>query len=357
MTTRAEDLVESLPLYIDNGKTITTHSMIKTFRRCPRQAKYKYVERLKPKVLGKPLRRGTWIHSLLEAKYKGEDWEEDHERQTKKFHLLFDEEKEAMGDLPNEMYRLMKSYLWHYKIDDWKVHEVEFTLEAELPDGSLYRGKIDLLIEDQYGLWIVDHKSHARLPDLSFRLLDAQSALYVWAAHKNKIPVQGHIWNYIKTKPPTVPQQLKRGGLSKRTIDTDFPTFLAALRQYGEDPQNHKRMLRYLKSQRYEHGAIQTSPFFQRSILEKTKPMLLQVAQEAYTTHKRMHSYPFHDDRQIERVPDRSCTFSCSYTDLCTVELFGGNGDQIRRTRYNVGDPMSYYYDNESLEERKADRD
>jgi hypothetical protein len=42
-------------LYTDDktGKLISTHSMLKTFRRCPKQAEFKYVHRLKPRRLGK----------------------------------------------------------------------------------------------------------------------------------------------------------------------------------------------------------------------------------------------------------------------------------------------------------------
>src|SRR6478609_1788452 len=86
-------------LYIDDGKRISTHSMLKTFRRCPKQAEYKYVERLQPKIMGRPLRFGTWMHALQEAHGKGEDWREEHERLTKKWDLLFDEEKDAIGNL------------------------------------------------------------------------------------------------------------------------------------------------------------------------------------------------------------------------------------------------------------------
>ena len=333
-------------VYVQDGKQISTHSMLKTFRRCPKQAEYKYVQRLKPRVLGKPLRRGTWIHALLEAHYKGEDWRGEHERQTKKFAKLFDEEKEQLGDLPRELRRLMKSYLWHYKNDPWKVLEVEFTLEAEFPDGTIYRGKIDALIENQYGLWIVDHKSHARLPNLDFRLLDAQSALYVWAAQQNGIPVQGHIWNYLVTKPPSVPEWLpKSNRMSARRITTDYPTYKAALKAYGLDPADYAAKLDYLKNQRYQPGRPQTSEFFRRDILEKPGPMLERVAQEAYHTSLRMHEYPWDFTEGVERVPDRSCTFSCSYTDLCTAELFGGNTAVILKNRYDVGDPMDYYYD------------
>src|SRR5688572_3488208 len=300
MTTEAEQL---LSLYTDEetGKRISTHSMLKTFRRCPRQAHYKYVLRLKPKSLSKPLRRGTWMHSLLETHHGGEDWEAKHKELSLQFSELFDEEKEKLGDLPRECRRLMKSYLWHYKDDEWKVHDVEFILETELPDGTIYRCKIDLLMENQYGLWIVDHKSHATLPNFDFRLLDAQSALYVWCAWRNKLRVQGHIWNYLKTKPPTVPQLLKDGSrLSAKRIETDYVTFVGAIKHYGLDPQKYAGTINYLRKQRYRPGEMQTSPFFRRDVLEKSPDMLRRVAQEAHHTSKRMHSYPFDKIDSIE---------------------------------------------------------
>lgn len=347
----------SIPVTADNpqawlythselGVPISTHSMMKTFRSCPQQAYYKYVLRLKPRVLGRPLRFGTWMHSLLETYYKGEDWEAKHDALTIEFSKLFDEEKEAIGDLPRDCKRTMKSYLWHYKEDPWKVHEVEFTLEVTLPDGAIYRLRLDMLVENQYGLWIVDHKNHKTLPNLDHRILDAQSALYIWAALKNKIPVQGHIWNYIRSKPPTVPELLKDGSrLSKRAIDTDFLTYAAALKRYGLEPSDYAQQLRTLKNQRYKPGEPQTSTFFRRDILEKSPKMLKRVATEAYMTHLRMHSYHWDRVDAIERNVGNHCRYMCSYTDLCTMELFGGNAQPLIRQKYLVGDPMDYYQD------------
>jgi PD-(D/E)XK nuclease superfamily len=335
-------------VYLDpvSGKGISTHSMMKTFRRCPKQFEYKYIQRLKPKVMGRPLRFGTWMHALLEAYYKQEDVEAVHTKFTLQFSKYFDEEKEALGDLPRDVWRTFNSYLWHYKADPWKVHEVEFTLEVELPDGSLYRCKLDMLIENQYGLWIVDHKNHKTLPRLDFRLLDAQSALYVWAAMKNKIPVQGHIWNYLISKPPGVPDVLKSGKrLSASKIDTDYPTYLRAIKAAEFDPNDYADKLRYLKSLRYVPGEMQRSTHFRRDILERSPAMLKRVASEAYQTHLRMNAYRWDKVQAVERNVDRSCTFMCSYTDLCTMELFGGNVDQLRRQKYSEGDPMDYYYD------------
>jgi len=345
---KSEPLPPSVDLYRDpeTGKLITTHSMLKTMRMCPQQAYYKYVLRLKPQIMGKPLRWGTWMHELLEVHHKGGDWKARNDELTIEYSKLFDEEKEAVGDLPRDCARMMRSYIWHYKDDPWIVHEAEFTLEVELPDGSIYRGKVDLLIENQYGLWIVDHKNHKTLPGIEFRILDAQSALYIWAAIKLGIPVQGHIWNYLRSKPPSIPKLLQDGSrLSRSKVDTDFPTMAAAIKKYGLDPHDYADQLRFLKSQRYVPGEASTSSFFRRDILEKSPAMLKRVAVEAYMTHLRMHGYHWDKPDRIERNPSNNCKFMCSYTDICTMELFGGNAQPLIRQRYKVGDPMDYYQD------------
>ena len=134
----------------EDGRPITTQSMIKTFRMCPREAMYKYHDRLKPKIVSKPLTRGKWVHSLLEEHYKGGDWRIPHAQLTAQFSKLFDEEKEHLGDLPRELDLLMESYFWHYgdpkyKDHRWTVHEVEKLIEADMPSGHLFRGKVDMI--------------------------------------------------------------------------------------------------------------------------------------------------------------------------------------------------------------------
>lgn len=335
-----------IALYVDDGHAINTHSMIKTFRRCPKQADYKYYQRLKPKVLGKPLRQGTWMHRLQEIHYKGGDWEDEHELLTRKWKKLFDEERDAIGDLPTECARMMRSYLWHYRHEEWKVLETEFILETSFPDGSIYRAKIDLLVEDQYGLWIVDHKWNKSLPDTNFRILDAQSALYVWAAVRNGLDVQGHIWNYGQRRAPTIPQMVKAGNrLYATKYETDYITLRAALKEYGLATGPYEAELARLKRMRYKPGMVQTSPFFRRNVIERSPEMLKQVAREAYHTAKRMNAYDFSKPEWVERVPDRSCSWFCSYTDLCTIELFGGNSTNLRKQRYGEADPLDYYND------------
>lgn len=304
----------------------------------------------------KPLRRGVWFHELLEVHYRGEDWTLRHAILTNKFLQLFDEEKEALGDLPKELYSLMQSYLWHYGANrddpyhDWTVLETELTLECPWPDGEgVYRGRIDILYEDRWGLWIGDHKTNKVLPDTSFRLLDKASALYIWAARECGYPVDGFVWNYIRTKVPTKPALVYKGKpnarLSTRSIETDYPTFVRALREYDLDPKQYKQQLRFLKSQRWQPDAVQTSPFFQRSRLEKDEDLLARVIGSAMRTRDRMNTYDWNDTETIERVEDRSCKWTCDYTALCETELFSGHSSIIRNQQYRIGDPLDYYQD------------
>lgn len=356
-----------LHAYRENGVEVTTHSMMKSMHRCPKQFQYKYVERLKPRFAtanDKALKRGTWYHSLLEEYYSGRDWLAKHRELTQQFNELFDEEKDALGDLPDECERLMRSYLWHYGVnkDDpfhgWKVLNVEQTLECEWPDGrGIYRGRTDMLIEDQYGLWIVDHKTHKTLPDLQFRMLDAASALYIWAAWENGLKVNGFIWNYIRTKAPSKPAlvDVKRTPrLSKSAIDTDYPTMHRAITEYGLKHEDYREQLLALKRQRWtgHTNTPQTSSFFRRETLVKDEAMIARVVAAAMRTRDRAHDYGWEDLESVERHVDRSCSYFCSFRELCTAEMFGGDGKRIRQQQYKVGDPMDYYRDQKDKAEQ-----
>lgn len=364
-------------LYHENGVEITTHSMLKQWAGCKKATQYKYVDRLKKRLANerdKPLRRGTWMHLLFQEYYAGRDWKAMHTKLSQQFGQLFDEEREALGDLPRECAQLMRSYLWHYGAnkDDpmhgWDVLEVEKTLECawpDAPDGDrIYRGRVDLLVRDEFGLWIVDHKTHKTLPDTTFRLLDPQSALYIWAAWENGLEVRGFIWNYVRTKVPTVPTLAYEGKANERlsvaAIDTDYPTYYLGLKALGrlDDPVGRAK-LRELRSHRYEFGKVQTSTFFRREILEKDEAMVARVVGAAMRSRDAMHAYDFgvtHPTKgdnyireSVERSTGRPCQW-CDYKDLCTTDLFGGNSRLIRKQQFRVGDPMDYYQDQKDTE-------
>lgn len=330
---------------------IITNSLLKTFRRCPRATLYKHTDLLAPRQISKPLRRGTWMHALLEAFYHPDNqhrpdaWKVIHRHYSAKFSELFDEEKDSLGNLPDELRRLMISYLWHYRKDKgWKVHEVEKIIQVPILNGkAIYQGKVDMLIEDDYGLWVVDHKTMKQIPSHTQRSLDVQSVLYIWACRELGIPISGFIWNYVRTEAAKPLRFNLNGALSKRQGLTDYPHARRSILAAGQDLEDHAELLNSLYKMRYNpDNPQQLSPFFERVVWEKSDKMLDQIVAEAMKTSRAYLKYDFHTRDLVERTPDRSCDW-CSYRTLCITDLIGGNSDIVRRQNFLVQDPLSYY--------------
>ena len=347
----------------EDGQPVTTQSMVKAFRGCPREAYYKYALRLQPKQTSLPLKRGTWMHSLLEEKYKGRDWRKVHKQLTAKFSNLFDEEKEKLGDLPRECQSLMESYEWfygdpEYEDYEWNVLEVERKIEANMPNGHLFRGVVDLIVEDEFGIWLVDHKTHGKLPEWDYRLLDEQSTLYVWAAREAGIPVQGFIWNYISTSPlPEYNQVLKDESkfYSKSfNADTTYPAFVKGIRKAqalypetflknADDKVAYRSRLAVLKDQRWKGPhQMSNSSFFRRDVLEKSDDLIERVLKSVVRTSDTMHSYDFSDPDCVERDVNMCKGFMCNFKDLSMSDLVNGDSSILQKRNYTQGDPLAY---------------
>lgn len=360
-----------MPLYTaDDGETpVTTQSMIKAFRQCPREAYYKYHLRLKPKFANLPLTRGKWIHSCLEEHYKGGDWRVPHKQLTKQFAGFFDEEKEKLGDLPREIELLLASYFWHYGDPnvagtDWNVLEVEKLVEAKMPNGHLFRGKVDMIIENEFGIWIVDHKSHKKFPSWEYRMLDEQSTLYTWAAREMGIPVQGFIWNYISTSSLPKYPVLKNGSsffAKAWTAESTYPALTRAIKaarqEHGsvflkspEEKDRARNRLAELKRDRWQGpDVLPTSPYFRRDVLEKDDELIERTLKSVMRTSNTMHNYDFSDPDAIERDVKSCEGFFCSYRDLSMSDLAFGESDMLIRRGYRQSDPLEYHGDGNDL--------
>lgn len=362
--TGEDDVVIPPALYraSDGITPVSSQSMIKSFRQCPREAYYKYALRLSPKVSSLPLERGKWVHSLLEAFYLGEDWKKVHKKYTKKFNDLFDEEKEKLGDLPREIEKLMESYFWFYgdpkfKGYNWVVHEVEFKVEAMMPNGHMFRGVVDMIIEDEYGIWLVDHKTHGRLPDWNYRMMDDQSGMYIWAAREMGIPVRGFIWNYISTTGFPKYKVLKNGSaFYKASIGAEscYPVFVKAVKAAKAEnpdvflakPEDKEVVLAQaaiLKQQRWQGpDSPGNSPYFRRDIIEKTDDLIERTLKPFMRTSETMHAYDFSDPDAVERNVNSCKGPFCSFKSLTMADMVSGNSDMIARREYKQGDPLAY---------------
>lgn len=314
-----------------------TNSMVKTYQRCHRQYAYKYDQRLEPKRgSALPLKRGSWLHELLEAYYTTGDWRPRHKELTAEFNRLFDEEKEMYGDLPAMCEAIMRSYQHHWREEDetWEIIAAEQTVFVPMGKHEL-AFRFDLIIEDEFGRWLVEHKSHKSIPRSDYRFLDMQTARYVWGL--NKIGTYGQItgilWNYLRAKQPSIPKLNKNGMLSKAKCDTDLYTFVKAIRDYGMDPRAYKQRIEGLKAH---------NTFFERKRVPKPPQVAERLVREGLATANEI-SRGYIPVRSIQR----DCEYSCPYLDLCVVELYGGEADRVRKAKFTVKPQGEEYWDEE----------
>lgn len=307
-----------------------TNSMVKAYNRCHRQYWYKFVKKIVPKQNALPLKRGSWLHSLLEAKYETGDWHKEQAKLAKEFNGMFEEEREYYGDLPSICEHIMESYDYRWREEDatFDVIETEFEFEVEAPHGHIIGGQADAIVEDQWGMWLMEHKSHKSLPDADYRFLDMQTARYVWALQKLGYPLTGVLWNYIVTVEPKRPKLTQKGVLSKAKCRTDLFTFVETIQSYGLDPRDYKNDILRLKRH---------NDFFRRERVPKPKLVVDTLVKEAVVVAD-----------EIERgvIPvrsiDRSCNW-CSYLDLCVTSLYGGDTKSIVKAKYEKATKATYY--------------
>ena len=308
-----------------------SQSKLKTFRRCPKQYEYKYIEVLEPTRKSVPLALGNWIHSMLEAHYKGEDWLETYGELTHKFNGFLAEEKEHYGDLPGISARLMNGYMdfWEEEDKNLEIISVEEDFEVDIGKGLLFKFKPDMIVKDKrdgvISCW--DHKSNKTLPDTEWRNTDIQSTLYLWALNQLGIKVDQFIFNYIRTKPPTVPRMTKAGRMSKVKIETDYPT----LKSFIEEndlviDDNLQTWLDNLKA---------NSNFYKRISIAKPQLLTNTMIEELYSTATMINFMDSDDDLAYYRVLNKACDWDCSFQDLCNADLMGSpQANQIRKQRY-----------------------
>jgi hypothetical protein len=209
---------------------------------------------------------------------------------------------------------------WAAANDDFKVILPETIITVPMTDlgeGVRYVGTADGLIRDVHGkYWLLEHKTAANLPSLDALRNDEQSLAYTWAARNDpslkEYNVQGTLFNILRKKVPTEPQELKRGGLSQSlSIDTTYETYLAALVRKGLPPTLYGRVLRTLQ----ERG----NTFFLRSYVKHSEGNLAVFDRYVRVIAREMLN------PEVPLWPHRTwwCENSCPYREPCEAVLAG----------------------------------
>lgn len=319
-----------------------SHSRIKTARRCWKRHDYRYNERLQRKAKAAPLLRGTILHEMLDAyaentkKRKNQrDPYDITKRYAKEYRQMFRELREEYGDtFIQDIDRIFAGYLRTYAKDPLKYELSEVENRIEIIEGVEFIYVIDKIATDAEGRrWLMDHKTAKNIPNEEARFSDIQLVFYVWAwneQHEEDEQIDGIIWDYVRTKPPTIPEVLKSGQLSQaKSIATDYYTYYTTLTNLGLDARLYYNFLEELKSRG-------TSDFYQRIRLPTpSKAVVKSVVRDARETTEQIMEF---GATLKARTLTKECAWDCDFYQLCHAELRGLDSEFVRKTQYEVRD-------------------
>lgn len=309
-----------------------SHSKIKSWRVCKRQAHYRYVERLEPRKKPKPLMLGSILHSAMEERIEGGNPAEAIAVYEKQYGKLFREEQELYGDILGEARSIMERYSQVYTKDPLRYLKIkgrraEHPFEIPLEKDIVLTGKLDTIVQTKEGrVWAMEHKSKKTIPDEDERFYDIQTAIYTeFPGEFGLKKFDGVLWDYLRKKIPTVPELLKKGGLSKaKNIDTIPQVYLQAILDNGLDPKDYADILQELEGREKN--------FFKRYYMPRSTMLGKQLVEEMVTTGRDMAKNLGTDST---RTIDRHCNW-CSFKLLCRTELLGLDADFVRKHDYKL---------------------
>jgi len=318
-----------------SDKFMVSQSKVKTFRRCHQAYHYRYVEKLRKKGKSRPLQFGTMIHEALERHFNGDDPMEyfDELRNDVAAMKLFAQERDEYGDILEDTQDIITDYLEYWDSDNLRPvrkarRGAEHTFEIELFPGVIWNGKIDAIAKTPNKLrWLVEHKTYSRKPNDDDRWRNLQSVTYFRA---NDIlgwqPLDGCVWDYIKSKPPAIPGVLKDGTLSTKKIDTLPSTVERTIAEHDQDKLGKVDALRVMAEKNRPE-------YFQRIHTPAQRDVADMVFSDFEATIREMvDNHGCVSDMNI----DKHCSW-CDYESLCRARLQGLDVDFVKERNYTDG--------------------
>ena len=278
-----------------------SHSKLKDWKMCRQLFYYRHVEGLRPKRKSSALYMGSILHDILKVFNTGGDWKKILEAYAEQFKKLFIAEQEDLGDIIGNAERIIEGY-----IEKWGDPLPFISVEEKIRDIKFIRGttltiKTDGVIEDN-GHWLIEHKSTKKFRPDQISLFNPQGVLYLWGLRQVGIKVKGILWDYIRTKPPTIPRILKDGTVSrKQSVDTDYDTYLAAIEIAQEDAKDYTDMLDMLK----DRGET----FYRRTLLVVPEPTIKLIIEDLKQTAIEISRLQYFPTRNINIMSCRGCQF------------------------------------------------
>lgn len=306
----------------------TGFSKVKCYRSCNKRYEYTYIRNLQAKRKPAALFRGTILHEMLEARDNGKSATDVYIKYDLQYAKLFEEEREFYSEhFMDDIWRIYRGYVRTYKDKDWEVFATEGEVRTQLTPKIEFEGHYDLFVSHKSRYWLVDRKTHRVIPTAEERFSNTQLLLYAEAwnrTHARSDRVGGVIWDYLRTKAPTIPEVLKsRVALTRRKdLDTDVYTYRKAIHDAGFDEDAYRTYLRDLEKRAVDK-------FYLRVPLPIPSKEMTKIVVDEYTQTAEMM-------RTTKSFP-RNMTYMCprcEFFKLCQAELSGINAKFVEKSDY-----------------------
>ena len=326
------------------------------FKQCRRKWDWssRIRQNLRPKAPARPLEFGTAVHAALEVYYQPETWDADREMvmymTLAEFRYVTNMQKKERGENISEEDRadfeerlvlgagMLENYFaWAPARDNFRPVMVEAKFEVPIPGAfsdAVYRGRLDLLVEDFNGwYWIIDHKTTARMDDNEpFLALDEQCGSYCWAIQEQLgVRVGGVIYNELYKGVPEPPamnasQRLGRWYSISRQQNTSYELCLKTLTEANEPLHLYEDYLNFLKAEGRQ--------YFRRTQVHRSQEELQNLGRQIALETADML------DPQLRIYPNPD-KFSCKWCDYrlpCIATNDGSDVTWILKENYKVDD-------------------
>lgn len=307
-----------------------SQSRVNTYRTCRRKYFFRYVEKIRAIRKARPLKFGSIVHKLLQEHSKGFDPFNVLERIAQSQRKLFLEEREMYGNIVEDIRYIMRAYFEFWKKSDFRMIKprgekdiAEIAFAVEIDDGIECTGVVDGLVQSRRMNWLGEHKTHKNFPDANHRWRNMQSAIYLKIAEiKGWQKLDGTLWNYVRSKPPTRPQPLKDGGLSQRKIDSLPEVVIDTIRSEGLSITPYRSFIQ---------DQVDNLPTWFDRVYTPIKPKVVRAIWGDFidTAREMRDTHGGKKDRNI----GQHCMW-CEFEPLCRAELTGSDVDFLKERDY-----------------------
>lgn len=307
-----------------------SQSKIKLWRRCHHAYHLKHVEKLRPKRVSRPLTFGRIVHEMFEAIAEGDDPMDVLDAINLKDAKLFAKEREAYGDIIEDIRVIMQEYMLFHEPDPLRYVRInkkraEHEFEVPLTNKIILTGKVDGIVKRKGLTLLLEHKTFNRMPGEDERWRNVQSSTYLTVAERLGWPqLDGTLWDYIHSKPPTRPQILKNGSMSQRVIATLPSVVESVLKENKLRRVDYEGFLKQAERNRKRYFIRHVSP---------TKPSVnREVFNDLVATARDIEAG--HGEKKDRNI-DRHCSY-CDYEPLCRAAMQGSDVDYLKKKDFVI---------------------